>query len=320
MEPNYWLITTSPENFEISRKNGFKVCGLKERYRKTARRFKSGDKIVYYINNISKFGAIAKVTARYCRDTTRIWKGGRKRWSLRIRTEPEIILDKDEFLEAKKLSGKLSFVNRYPQKYWQLAFQGSVRHIAEKDYKMIESEMEKIISGRRLQSMALEVEQERHLQSEDDYKKATQRLSLQSKSLHSRLGEMLEGIGRWMDYNAMRGQKITPEGAYELDVAWLKGKFPEVAIEIQIRGSLDLAVKKLAEAKDFNYRKIVLVTGKDQLKRLNKIMKFDPLRHWLDAWSIKSVFQLYTSGKNFFDLYKKLREVNYKERNRIELI
>lgn len=179
---------------------------------------------------------------------------------------------------------------------------------------------EKIVSGRRLQSIALEVEKERHLKSEDDYKKAIQCLSLQSKSLHNRLGEMLEAIGRWMDYNAVRGQKITPEGAYELDVAWLKGKIPEVAIEIQISGSLDLAVKKLSDAKDFNYRKIVLVTGGDQLKRLNKIMKFDPLRHWLDAWSIKSVFQLYTSGKNFFDLYRKLKEVDYKERERMELI
>lgn len=319
MEIKYWLITTSPENFEISRKIGFKICGLKERYKKTVQQFKAGDKIIYYINNLSKFGAITRVTSRYCRNTTRIWKGGREYWPLRVKTEPGIVLDKDEFLEAKKLSDKLSFVNRYPKRYWQLAFQGSIRHIPGQDYEIIESEMEKIVSGRRLQSMALEVEKERCLKFEEDYKKAIQRLSLQSRSFHDRLGEMLEGIGRWMDYDAVRGQKITPEGAYELDVAWLKGKIPEVAIEIQISGSLDLAVKKLAEAKDFNYRKIVLVTGGDQLKRLNKIMKFDPLRHWLDAWSIKSVFQVYTSGKNFFDLYRKLKEVDYKDRGKIKL-
>lgn len=320
MKTDCWLVTTSPANFDISRKTGFKICGLKERYKKTVQTFKAKDKIVYYINNLSKFGGTARVTSRYYRDTTRIWKGRRECWPLRVRIEPEIVLNKDEFLEAKKLNDRLSFINRYPKKYWSLAFQGSIHHISETDYEIIESEMEKIISRRRSQSMALEVEKERHLKSEDDYKKAIQRLSLQSKSLHNRLGEMLEGIGKWMDYNTARGQKITPEGAYELDVSWLKGKIPEVAIEIQISGSLDLAAKKLAEARDFNYRKVILITGQDQLKRLNKIMKFDPLRHWLDAWSIKSVFQLYTSGKNFFDLYRKLKEVDYKERKRIRLV
>ena len=49
-------------------------------------------------------------------------------------------------------------------------------------------------------------------------------------------GEMLEQIGSWMDFNAQTRHKITPEHAYELDVAWLSGKNPEVAVEVQISG------------------------------------------------------------------------------------
>ena len=62
-----------------------------------------------------------------------------------------------------------------------------------------------------------------------------------------------------MSYNTNIRSKISPNSAYDLDVAWLSGKNPEVAIEIQISGSISLAVRKLREARQFNYRKVILV-------------------------------------------------------------
>ena len=50
---NYWLISTSPENFKADKEiSGFSVQGLKERNKKTVMKFKPEDKVVYYINKV----------------------------------------------------------------------------------------------------------------------------------------------------------------------------------------------------------------------------------------------------------------------------
>ena len=42
---NYWLITTSPENFKVDKEtSGFTVQGLKARHKKTVMKFQPGDK------------------------------------------------------------------------------------------------------------------------------------------------------------------------------------------------------------------------------------------------------------------------------------
>lgn len=125
----------------------------------------------------------------------------------------------------------------------------------------------------------------RLLEVEEDYEKAVMRLSLNSKTLHDRIGEMLQTVGSWMGFNTNTRFRITPESAYQLDAAWLSGKNPEVAIEVQDRGNLDSAIRKLKQAKEFNYRKVILVIKEGQITRLNAVLRHDPIRNWLDAWS-----------------------------------
>ena len=49
----YYIMTTSPDNFEIDRrKSGFIVQGLKDRHKKIVQKWKPEDKIIYYINKI----------------------------------------------------------------------------------------------------------------------------------------------------------------------------------------------------------------------------------------------------------------------------
>jgi hypothetical protein len=109
--------------------------------------------------------------------------------------------------------------------------------------------------------------------------------------------------------------------AYELDVAWLRGKNPEIAIEIQISGNLTEAKDRLAQARKFNYRKVVLVIKEDQMDRLNSLMKHElDLKCWMEAWSIGAIYEMYKSGQKFNHYYKKLIESTYKEKNWLELV
>jgi hypothetical protein len=158
-------------------------------------------------------------------------------------------------------------------------------------------------------------------ESEDGYERQVRELPLEGNSLHDRLAEMLEAVGAWMDYNTQTRHKITPDHAYELDVAWLSGKNPEVAVEIQIGGNITEAKDRLAQARKFNYRKVIMVLKSADLGRLNKLMRHEQdLRSWMETWSIGAVYEMYTAGEKFFKYYHMLREATYKEKEDLDLV
>lgn len=316
----YYIITTSPENFEIDReKSSFTVQGLKDRNKKTVQQWRPRDRIIYYINKVGKFGAIAEVISGYYRNETKIWTEDDELWPSRAKSKPIIILEKDEYLDVRIYVDKLTFIkDKFSPDYWGLAFQGSVREIPEEDYQFIESEMRKIISKRKFKDKKKLAR--KRLKKEEDFENAILELQLESKSLHDRIGEMLAIIGSWMGYNTYERYKITPEHNQELDVAWLKEKNPAVAIEVQIGGSIPSAIVNLSQAKKFNYRKVIIIIKENQLRELNDRIKFDEIRYWLDAWSIKSVYEMYQSGESFFMFYEKIEESRFRDRKTFNLI
>lgn len=313
----YWLIVTSPENFKHDREVlGFTTQGVPHRFRKQVQRMNIGDRAVIYIMRVQKFGAATTITGDYYEDKSKLWTDKDESWPSRRKQKPDIVLNDDELIDAKKLIADLTFVEN--KEYWGAHFQGSIKLIPEEDFKLIESEMRKIIGSRTETSDESVTEAD---MTEEEYEKLILELPLQTNSLHDRIGEMLEQIGSWMDYNTQTRHRIIPEHAYELDVAWLNGKNPEIAIEVQISGNLTEAKDRLSHARKFNYRKVIMVLKTKDLTRLNSLMKHEPeLRSWMEAWSIGSVYEMYTAGETFFKYYRRLREAVFKEKREIELI
>lgn len=318
--PQYWLCITSESNFELDRERKFPITGFTERNKSFVKKFRLGDRIVYYINGISKFGAILEVTSEYFRSEEKVWADDDELWPSRVRTRPLIVLDKEQLLDARTIKDSLSFVPN--SSHWGIAFMGSIRSLPEEDFLFIESEMRKsqMVSGSADDEARMPQHGEKTVLSEEHAIDLIMGLDLKSKSLHDRLGEMLASIGLRMNYNAITRYPITPEHSYELDVAWLRGKNPEVAMEVQINGNITEAKERLAQAKRFNYRKVIMVIEKDQLRKLNDIIKFDELKNWLEAWSIPSVYLMYQASEQFFPYYNRLVESRYVEKSRIELI
>ena len=56
----------------------------------------------------------------------------------RFETEPEIVLDEDEFVPAVELAGELEHVRKWPAEHWHLAFQGQLRTVSEADAELLE--------------------------------------------------------------------------------------------------------------------------------------------------------------------------------------
>jgi len=112
-------------------------------------------------------------------------------------------------IDAKKLVPNLTFIER--KEIWGVYFQGSVRQIPEEDFRFIESEMKKVISERTKRGDTVVTARARHRRTESETEAAIMQLPLEAKTLHDRLGEMLEEIGSWMGYNTQVRHKITPD-------------------------------------------------------------------------------------------------------------
>jgi hypothetical protein len=276
-----------------------------------------GDKVVYYIMGLQRFGAIASITGNYYEDSTKLWVDDDEMWPARCPSEPELILQDDELIDVKKLIPNLTYILR--KEHWGAYFQGSIKQIPEDDFKLIKSEMRKVTAHRNpVYSPIISISTK---MNEKDYENAIMALPLVKKTLHDRIGEMLEQIGSWQGYNTQTKHKITPDHAYELDVAWLRDKNPEIAIEIQISGNLTEAKDRLAHARRFNYRKVIIVILESEMQRLNTLMRHEnDLRCWMEAWSIGSIYEMYTAGTKFNGYYKQLIESIYKDKRELKLV
>ncbi len=317
---NYWMVVTSADNFRHDREHlKFAMQGLPLRLKRSVQKMQPGDRVVYYIMVLQKFGATATITGDYVEDSTKLWTDDDEFWPARRPSKADLILEDDELIDAKKLVPNLTFIDK--KKFWGVYFQGGLRTIPEDDFRLIESEMRKIISDRQRNSHPEDTPCPRARRSEAEYEDLILSLPLQTKTLHDRLGEMLEQIGSWLDFNTQVRHKITPDHAYELDVAWLRSKNPELAIEIQISGNLTEAKDRLAHARKFNYRKVVLVIRESQMDRLNLLMKHEhDLRNWMEAWSIGSIYEMYVAGETFFKYYHRLIEAVYKDKSSLALV
>ena len=139
-----WILTGSPENYAATREHGYGVIGLKERNRNRALEIAPGDRIVLYLTKAMAFAASIRVTGELYEDREKIWPGKPGKvdaYPWRFETEPEIVLDEDDFVPAVELAGELEHVGKWPAEHWHLAFQGQLRTVSDADAQLLERRM-----------------------------------------------------------------------------------------------------------------------------------------------------------------------------------
>lgn len=149
-EKNYWMLVSTPDNFEISRGMGFTVQGIKSRHRKKAEGMKAGDRVLYYLTGQMAFSGTATITSTYWEDHQPIWRSEKEGedYPFRFHVNPDVILEKGEFIAAQYLIPHIDYVRKWPVEHWHLAFQGNVHLLSEKDFNFIEGELKKVATGR----------------------------------------------------------------------------------------------------------------------------------------------------------------------------
>ena len=136
-----WILTGSPENFAATAERGFRLIGIKEGRRRMAEQVEPGDRIVFYLTRVKELAAIARVTGEMFEDRTPVWPGKPGKadpYPWRFETEPELVLEEDEYVPAEELAGELEHVRKWPAEHWTLAFQGQLRAVSDADSALLE--------------------------------------------------------------------------------------------------------------------------------------------------------------------------------------
>ena len=152
MARSYWMLVDSPANFEISEKMGLTVCGLGRSYRKRAERMQPDDRMLFYISGIRKWAASATVASRCYMDETPVWSSTRKGevYPYRIKLNPVMVLRREDYIDALVLGPRLEYVKRWAPEEWPLAFLDRLHLLPQRDFRLIEGEMKRVVSrGRR---------------------------------------------------------------------------------------------------------------------------------------------------------------------------
>ncbi len=136
LAPKTWILTGSPENFAATRERGFTLVGCKEIRRNMALQLEPGDRIVFYLTRLGAFPACVRITGEMFEDRSPVWPGKPGRadaYPWRFETEPEIVLDEDQWVDAEELKGRLEHIRKWPAEHWKLAFQGQLRTVSDAD-------------------------------------------------------------------------------------------------------------------------------------------------------------------------------------------
>jgi len=142
----YWIVVRMPENFEIARKRGFDMFGFKSTRRKQSGEMEPGDKLVFYLTGIKRFGGIATVKSEAYEEHNKVFMSEKKPnedFPYRVKTKADIVLKEDDMLYVPDYVPLLEFTKKGATKSWSMHFQGNLHKISEVDYKLLEKDMQK---------------------------------------------------------------------------------------------------------------------------------------------------------------------------------
>lgn len=147
MGKNYWMVVQTHENYRISRDLGLTVHGLRRRHRRRAERMRPDDKLLYYISDLRKWSAIATVKSRYFKDEKELWNPVPRgeRFPFRLKLEPDIVLQEESYLDGLQLGPRLEYVKRWHPESWYLAFFETLHLIPQRDFRLLEGEMKRVL-------------------------------------------------------------------------------------------------------------------------------------------------------------------------------
>lgn len=137
----YWILVTHPKNFELMKAKN--IAAMKAKRKSFADQVEIGDKVVFYLTKIGKFGGVAEFTSKVREEESKIFEeempGEVHPWRFDVKFE--VKLDEADYIPSEKFKDSLKYLKKWPAEYWKLGFQGNVHEIPEADYKVLKSSL-----------------------------------------------------------------------------------------------------------------------------------------------------------------------------------
>ena len=145
MSKTYWMVVVNEENLDITREIGFEVQGIDARNRRKSVRITPEDRFLYYVEDKKGFAATATVTSEHFEEKTRIWKHNSKDelFSNRVKIHADLVLDEQDYIDAREIAPTLEYVKKWPAEQWPLAFFGMLHIVPQRDFNLLEGEIKK---------------------------------------------------------------------------------------------------------------------------------------------------------------------------------
>ena len=143
---NYWMFVESPENFEIIKEMGVTLFGMGPKYRQRAERMAPKDRVLFYVKGMRKWPATATISSTCFEDDSPVFKQSvsGERFNYRVRLTPNIVLDEPDYIDALLLAPRLQYLKRWMPEDWPLAFFDRLHLLPQKDFRLVEGEMQRI--------------------------------------------------------------------------------------------------------------------------------------------------------------------------------
>ena len=124
MGRNYWMVSTTLGDFQVTRDRGYSIFGMGSKYRRRAQRMQPDDKMLLYVRQLRKWTGVVSVTSSYFEDRTPIWNIGTRgeNYPYRVKIKPEIVLREEDYIDALLLAPRMEYVKRWLPESWPLAF------------------------------------------------------------------------------------------------------------------------------------------------------------------------------------------------------
>ena len=143
---NYWMFVESPENFEIIKEMGITLFGMGPKFRQRAERMAPRDRVLFYVKGIRKWPATATISSTCFQDDSPVFQQSVKgeRFNYRVRLTPNIVLDEPDYIDAMLVAPRLQYLKRWMPEDWPLAFLDRLHLLPQKDFRLVEGEMQRI--------------------------------------------------------------------------------------------------------------------------------------------------------------------------------
>ena len=138
-----WLLVTHPNNFEIMKAKD--IAAMKAKRKSFAEAVEIGDKVVFYLTKIGKFGGVATFKSKVRSEKSKIFTeekpGETHPWRFDVKFE--VKLAETDYVSSEEFKDKLVYLRKWPAKYWKLGFQGNVHEIPEEDYETVKQGLQR---------------------------------------------------------------------------------------------------------------------------------------------------------------------------------